>query len=195
VAVSDEQGKKSAEGSLREYLDDKLNTFKSQYDETGNPAYAWQAIWEVSTSPDTRLEHGADGDAAVVRLPQWLFRYLRYSAVEILKLHWPENIPAEGQIATKVADALGFHATPGTNPFRSVQRDDRAESLAMSVHSILLSAYPGWRENPDGVKWTWVYEEAAKLCDASAPTVRRAWLRFSEEIRSNLDWRCGDRFD
>jgi hypothetical protein len=143
----------------------------SQFERTGNPVHAWDAITTCV--------------AAGVALPQWTRRYLYEVGKEMTRLS-RDRIPEKAGIDRAVAKAVGLRARGGFNPFRDVLRPGHEMLIAMDVNQC----YQSDKDPPFSWGWRAVFDEVAKThtdqCDEckkiSVGKVKECWYRYKQEL-------------
>jgi hypothetical protein len=90
----------------------------AEYEKTGNPVHAWDAITSCL--------------AVGLALPEWTRKYLYEAGSQITQLS-RSRVPAKNWIDRAVAKALGLRAKGAHNPFRDVWRPGHELLIALEV--------------------------------------------------------------
>lgn len=151
---------------------------RAEYDRTGNPVFAWDAI-------ATCLSGG-------IPFPGWVKTYLADSAQAISDLS-RRNVPTKGSVARAVATALRFSGRRGAvNPFTAIKRASHELMVAYAVYEQHTANWWNQRSGREGTHdWDAVFRDAAKAhyatCDMckrqiSKATVRRYWYKHALSV-------------
>jgi hypothetical protein len=143
------------------------------FQETKNPAYAWDAIGECL--------------AIGVEFPPHTRAYLWHVARQITGFSRSPRIPTKGDITRAIVDAVGIKGRGQFNPFRELLRPGHEIGVAMDVYH-----FQGQHQH---YTWTAIFKAVAtahrRRCDLdfcgkhkpiSWQTVRKCWYAHARTV-------------
>jgi hypothetical protein len=170
----------NGEEVLRRVAIDWLAFNEREFQATGNPIAAWDAV--------------ADCLSAKIPFPDWLNQYLWRCALNVSGMWRADSVPTGARLNAAVAKAFGLQGRARFNPLIAPHRPGHDFGIAMDVyhaHYHLTKAL----EPGQVFKWDAAYEVVAKKHSAQNPRclvcsrgkispshVRRIWSKQAEVV-------------